>query len=69
MRPLSPGSIVEQLRDICAILCGLLVAADFRNGQKVLSTKEFSDFEKFFQESFEIARRYKVCAPPPPPRT
>jgi hypothetical protein len=56
--------IITQIRDICAILSGLLVASDYRAGQRLVSTKEFKDNAAFFQDLFEVARRHKVRACP-----
>ncbi|KYR00315.1 hypothetical protein DLAC_03055 [Tieghemostelium lacteum] len=55
--------INEQLRQICAILSGLLVASDFKKGQKLLENKEFFENEEFFQNVFEIGRRHKIMNP------
>ncbi|EGG15843.1 hypothetical protein DFA_09512 [Cavenderia fasciculata] len=55
--------INEQLRQICAILCGLLVASDFKKGQELVEKKEFSENEEFFQRVFEIGRRHKIMNP------
>ena len=41
--------IHAQLKDICAILSGLLVASDYRKGQKLLVDRNFRDNEGFFQ--------------------
>lgn len=41
--------IHAQLKDICAILSGLLVASDYRKGQKLLVDRNFSDNAEFFQ--------------------
>ena len=53
--------ILTQIRDICAILSGLLVACDYRAGQRLVTDKDFKDNAEFFQDLFEIARRHKVC--------
>eukprot|EP01133_Synstelium_polycarpum_P016303 gene16303-19390_t len=53
----------EQLRHICAILCGLLVATDFKRGQQLVESKEFVENEAFFQKVFEIGRRHKIMNP------
>jgi hypothetical protein len=55
--------VVEQIHDICAILCGLVVASDYRRGQQLVADRQFADNEKFFQQLFEIARRYKIMNP------
>lgn len=38
-----------QIRDMCAILCGLVVAQDFRRGQQLITERSFADLEEFFQ--------------------
>lgn len=55
--------IHKQLRDICAILSGMLVASDYRLGQKLLADKDFKENAEFFQTMFEIGRRYKIMNP------
>ncbi|KNC86439.1 hypothetical protein SARC_01395 [Sphaeroforma arctica JP610] len=55
--------IVEQVRDICAILSGLLVSCDYKAGQTLVKDREFSENADFFQTVFEIGRRYKVLNP------
>jgi hypothetical protein len=53
--------ILEQINDMCSIVSGLLVAADFRRGQRLVTGKQFFNNGAFFAEVFEIARRHKVC--------
>mmetsp|Transcript_24156 Transcript_24156/g.26823 ORF Transcript_24156/g.26823 Transcript_24156/m.26823 type:complete len:506 (+) Transcript_24156:94-1611(+) len=55
--------IHHQIKDICAILSGLLVASDYREGQKLIKDKDFKENEDFFRAVFEIARRYKILNP------
>ena len=55
--------IHQQLKEICAILSGLLVASDYKAGQKLVVDKTFSDNEAFFQSIFEIGRRHKIMNP------
>mmetsp|Transcript_17257 Transcript_17257/g.33586 ORF Transcript_17257/g.33586 Transcript_17257/m.33586 type:complete len:601 (-) Transcript_17257:211-2013(-) len=55
--------IYAQLKEICAILSGLLVACDYKAGQKLVANDEFSDNEEFFQYMFELGRRYKILNP------
>lgn len=38
-----------QLKDICAILSGLMVAQDYKRGQQLLVDRDFSDNATFFQ--------------------
>jgi hypothetical protein len=55
--------MVIQLKQICAILSGLVVASDFRLGQQMLVEREFSDNAEWFKAVFEVGRRYKVQNP------
>ena len=43
------GRVHAQLKDICAILSGLMVAQDYRRGQQLLVDRNFSDNAQFFQ--------------------
>ncbi|CUS22341.1 LAQU0S05e03202g1_1 [Lachancea quebecensis] len=55
--------IVEQLKEMCSVLCGLVIASNLRIGQKLLEMKNFSDNAAWFQDVFEIGRRYKIMNP------
>ena len=44
-----------QVRDICAILSGLVVAQDYRRGQQLVVNRNFADNAEFFQ--------VRACAP------
>jgi len=55
--------MVIQLKQICAILSGLVVASDFRKGQEMLVERNFADHAHWFQSVFEIGRRYKIQNP------
>ncbi|AAS53421.1 AFR050Wp [Eremothecium gossypii ATCC 10895] len=55
--------IVEQLKEMCSVLCGLVIASDLKAGQRLVEMKEFSEYAEWFQEVFEIGRRYKVMNP------
>ena len=55
--------ITEQLKEICAIMCGLVVATDYKRGQQLIVDKDFSVNAEFFQAVFEIGRRHKVQNP------
>lgn len=57
------GRIHEQLRDICAILSGLAVAADYEVGQKMIKDRSFEDNSEYFASVFEIGRRHKILNP------
>ncbi|KAL4856725.1 hypothetical protein ACK3TF_002800 [Chlorella vulgaris] len=52
-----------QIKDMCAILCGLVVAQNFRRGQQLITDREFSDLSQFFQDCFEVGRRHKIMNP------
>lgn len=55
--------IVEQLKEICSVLTGLVIASDVKIGKKLLEMKNFGDNAKWFQDIFEIGRRYKIMNP------
>lgn len=55
--------MVVQLKQICAILSGLIVASDFRRGQEMLVERDFSHNAEWFKSVFEIGRRYKIQNP------
>lgn len=55
--------ITKQLKEICAIMCGLVVATDYRAGQELIKDKDFEHNARFFQSIFEIGRRHKVMNP------
>jgi hypothetical protein len=54
----------EQLRRVTSVLRGLVTACDYEAGQKLLSGESsFADYESFFTQMFEIARRHKIMNP------
>jgi hypothetical protein len=55
--------IKEQLKDICSILSGLLVAHDYKTGCALLKDKDFEANALFFQSVFELGRRHKIRNP------
>lgn len=55
--------IHKQLKDICAILCGLVVANDYSKGQRLIKNKQFKDNEALFKCVFEVGRRFKIMNP------
>jgi len=57
------GRIHEQIRDICAILSGLAVAADYETGQRMIKDRSFEDNADYFAMVFEIGRRHKILNP------
>jgi len=57
------GRIHEQIRDICAILSGLAVAADYEVGQRMIRDRSFEQNSDYFSSVFEIGRRHKILNP------
>ncbi len=57
------GRVVAQVKDLCAILCGLTVAQNFKKGKELIEQRDFQELQAFFQATFEIGRRYKVMNP------
>lgn len=57
------GRVVAQVKDLCAILCGLTVAQNFKKGKELIEQRDFQELQAFFQGTFEIGRRYKVMNP------
>lgn len=49
--------IVGQIRDLCAIISGLLVSGDYKLGSQLFSKKSPRDNEEIFQRIFEVGRR------------
>ncbi|KAJ1944514.1 hypothetical protein GGF37_002158 [Kickxella alabastrina] len=55
--------IVSQIKELCAILSGLVLASDYKAGQTLFEDRQFEDNEEFFQKIFEIGRRHKIMNP------
>lgn len=55
--------IFIQLKEVCAILTGMVTACDYKEGQKLLQNVQFIDNKEFYQIMFEIARRHKIRNP------
>ncbi|EIN10990.1 hypothetical protein PUNSTDRAFT_142865 [Punctularia strigosozonata HHB-11173 SS5] len=55
--------IVHQIRELCAILSGLVVAADYKQGQDLFSDRDFEANSEFYQDIFELGRRHKIMNP------
>lgn len=58
-----PQRIVSQIKEMCSILCGLVVATDYEVGQELIQEKDFKFNANFFCRAFEIGRRHKVMNP------
>jgi len=55
--------IVHQIRELCAILSGLVLSADYKQGQELFSDRDFQANEDFYQQLFELGRRHKIMNP------
>lgn len=55
--------IKAQLKEICTVLIGLVVANNMEDGQKLLESKELENNAEWFKTIFEIGRRYKIMNP------
>ncbi|ODQ65836.1 hypothetical protein NADFUDRAFT_82791 [Nadsonia fulvescens var. elongata DSM 6958] len=55
--------IVAQLKEMCSILAGLVVATNMKLGQELFEDKDFSQNAEWFQDVFEVGRRYKIMNP------
>lgn len=49
--------IVAQIRDLCCIISGLLVAGDYKTGAQLFAKNHIRDNEEIFQRIFEVGRR------------
>lgn len=55
--------IVHQIRELCAIMSGLVMSADYKQGQELFADRDFAANEEFFQQIFELGRRHKIMSP------
>ena len=55
--------IVHQIRELCAIMSGLLLSADYKMGQELFSDRDFQANAEFYQTVFELGRRHKIMSP------
>ncbi|KAI0797012.1 hypothetical protein C8Q75DRAFT_743038 [Abortiporus biennis] len=55
--------IVHQIRELCAILSGLVLSADYKQGQELFTDRDFQANEEFYQQIFELGRRHKIMNP------
>ncbi|KAI7857971.1 hypothetical protein BDC45DRAFT_434863 [Circinella umbellata] len=55
--------IVSQIKELCAVLTGLVLACDYKRGQELFAERTFDENEQFFQRIFEIGRRHKIMNP------
>ncbi|KAM6496124.1 Protein of unknown function (DUF2009) domain containing protein [Amanita muscaria] len=55
--------IVQQIRELCAIMSGLLLSADYKQGQELFQHRDFQANAEFYQDVFELGRRHKIMNP------
>lgn len=55
--------IVAQIKELCSILSGLVLAADYNAGQALFKDRDFEQNAEFFQDIFELGRRHKIMNP------
>lgn len=55
--------IVHQIRELCAIMSGLVLAADYKQGQELFQDRDFEANSEFYQQIFELGRRHKIMNP------
>ena len=55
--------IVAQIKELCAILSGLVLAADYKTGQSLFQDRDFEANKQFYQDIFELGRRHKIMNP------
>ncbi|KXS21395.1 hypothetical protein M427DRAFT_93855 [Gonapodya prolifera JEL478] len=54
---------VGQIKELCSIISGLVVAADYGLGQKLFADRDFAANETFYRSIFELGRRHKIQNP------
>lgn len=55
--------VVNQIKELCAILTGIVLGCDYKRGQELFADRSYEDNEEFFQTIFEIGRRHKIMNP------
>lgn len=55
--------IVHQIRELCAVMSGLMLSADYKRGQELFSDRDFQANAEFYQTIFELGRRHKIMNP------
>lgn len=50
--------IVNQIRDLCAIISGLFVSGNYKQGSEFFSKRTLHENADLFQRIFEVGRRY-----------
>ncbi|KAJ1553043.1 hypothetical protein HK405_009130, partial [Cladochytrium tenue] len=54
---------VAQIQELCSIISGLVLAADYKAGQELFKEKSFEENGRFFRRVFELGRRHKIMNP------
>lgn len=55
--------VVNQIKELCAILTGIVLGCDYKRGQELFAERSYEENEEFFQTIFEIGRRHKIMNP------
>ncbi|CEP13327.1 hypothetical protein [Parasitella parasitica] len=55
--------VVNQIKELCAVLTGIVLGCDYKRGQELFADRSYEDNEEFFQTIFEIGRRHKIMNP------
>jgi Protein of unknown function (DUF2009) len=53
----------EQLKGVTSVMRGLVTACDYVAGQRLLQDDDYAEYQVFFRQMFEIARRHKIMNP------
>ncbi|KAJ1561304.1 hypothetical protein HK405_004318, partial [Cladochytrium tenue] len=54
---------VAQIQELCSVISGLVLSADYKAGQELFKDKNFEENAEFFQNIFELGRRHKIMNP------
>eukprot|EP01071_Lankesteria_metandrocarpae_P004450 Lankesteria_metandrocarpae@DN3553_c0_g2_i1.p1 len=55
--------MANEIKQVCAVLSGLVVAHNYNEGQRLIQDRDFRTNRDFFRSIFEISRRYKILNP------
>ncbi|KAJ1666451.1 hypothetical protein EV178_002238 [Coemansia sp. RSA 1646] len=55
--------MVAQIKELCAILSGLVLSTDYKAGQALFEDRKFEQNGEFYEKIFEIGRRHKIMNP------
>ena len=54
------NTIKKEIEELLSIISGLMLASNFRLGENLIAGNSLADNETFFQNVFEVGRRYKI---------